>query len=156
MNSDDLSVKHQLAKAAIEHMLKVDEAFELAESERVSSSVSGQTHALLHGRVFAYYRAVKRCLDMYPNAEELWKDRDIGRFERMRSQKQEIVKTIPGRGQANTTTLRTAPLDYETLDTLSDELDDVTSHLAESTHRTEIDDELIEEVEEWRQQNLEA
>jgi hypothetical protein len=156
MSDDNLSIKHQLGKAVIEQMLKVDEAFEWAESERVGQGLTADTHSILHGRVFSYYRSVKRCLDMFPKAEELWQERGLDRYEKLRSQRQTVMQNTPGRGHGKQQASRSVPLEYQTLDEITDHLDDVASHLAESTHRTEINDELIEEVEEWRQRNLEA
>lgn len=69
------------------------------------------------------------------------------------------------RNRQSTTTVEmpaVAQLSVDQLLAIAKELDQIAKELgfaapvAESVHRTEIDEELIEEVEKWRKQNLEA
>jgi hypothetical protein len=66
-----------------------------------------------------------------------------------------------GRGAETTTVPKAVVVPAKDLYDVLKEMDEMWRQLGlglsvESSHRTEIDDELIERVEEWRQQNLEA
>jgi hypothetical protein len=141
MTDDTIPVKQQMVSAAIEQMRAVDEVVELAESERINGGVRDDTLHIMQARVFAYYRAVKRCIDMFPQAEDKWNEQDVDRFEELRSQRREVTRKEPGRGGQQYVEATTAPLDFETLDAVSDQLDDVTAHLAE--HTASLDEAVV-------------
>jgi hypothetical protein len=133
MSDDAPPVKQQMVSAAIQEMRAVDEVLELAENERLNGGVTGEMRRLTQARVYAYYRSVKRCVDMFPQAEDKWDDHGVGRFEELRQERHPVTQRQAGRGTKSEVQEITAPLPFEELDTISDELDDVTAHLAEHT-----------------------
>jgi hypothetical protein len=151
---------------------------EVAEYRReyIRASVSGVggDQSLLrgfHAAVICYY------CELRPYREEgeiediwdevvLWETADSERVQGLETLERWINATEthqvdqPGRGAATRPEQQPACLDGDRLLRVSYVLDEVGKALdlavpvPESTHRTEIDDELMEEVEEWRQKKL--
>jgi len=133
MSDDTLPVKQQMVHAAIQEMRAVDEVLEMAEEQRLNGGVSAEMRRLTQARVYAYYRAVKRCVDMFPQAEDKWDKHQVDRFEELRQQRQPVEKKQAGRGGQMQVQEVTGPMTFAQLDDVSDDLDDVTAHLAEHT-----------------------
>lgn len=133
MSDDTLPVKQQMVSAAIQEMRAVDEVLEMAEEQRLNGGVTNEMLRLTQARVYAYYRAVKRCVDMFPQAEDKWEEHHVDRFEDLRQEPQRVPQKQRGRGGQTEVQEVTGPVSFEELDGVSDDLDDVTAHLAEHT-----------------------
>lgn len=141
MSDDSLPVKQQMVHAAIQEMRAVDEALEIAEEERLNGGVTNEMLRLTQSRVYAYYRAVKRCVDIFPQAEDKWREHSVERFEELRQQRQPVEQKQAGRGGQTQVQEVTGPMAFGQLDDVSDDLDDVTAHLAE--HTASLDEAVV-------------
>lgn len=111
--------------------------------------------------------AYREVLHKYREKDALdpaWDERDIHWIETKQNQLINVEQPSPRRNSNTETVEKPAILavDPERIVGVIRELEDVADELgftaatSGATHRTEIDDDLIEEVEEWRQENLEA
>lgn len=142
--------------------------------EQAMAAVGDYDEALTHGGVpEAVQRDLAKAALDYYNAlhehreedalDEPWDERGITWLEEAEGATVEVKQQLP-RSNGATTTRRKPMLmavDPERLRNTIRELNEVANELgfgpeiANSVHRTEISDEVIEEVEEWRQENLE-
>jgi len=131
-------------------------------ADGVDAEVSDRTHRELAIAALQYYDVLYEFRSEQILDEDDWPDVEVLR--------ERVGKTVRRRERSDVfgeqSTVRQVPavseVPVEQIVDITENLDDLAKTLgfgasatAESTHRTEIDDELIKEVEAWRQRNLE-
>jgi hypothetical protein len=142
--------------------------------ERATAAIQRYNEALVKGSVSEEHRRdlAAAALDYYSVLHEHrdeealdphWDERDIAWLEDLAGETVEMEQSLPRSNGATTSVERPAILavDASRLRDLILELNDVAKELGfsarveESTTRTEITDEMLDKVEEWRKANLE-
>lgn len=123
-------------------------------------SCSRSTHQLLQTAVLRYWDAIHEYRD---EDEDLWEEKDLDEIPRLAEETVRVSVSTPGYGQGSSTHERPAisQVSADSLVELTHRMDEVAHELgfgAEARQKptqTEITEEMVEDVEEWRQQNLE-
>jgi hypothetical protein len=159
-DSDDGQSQGQFYQLIVETRYRMQQARNQYWEEL--GHVSDATHRRLAVALLQYHDVLMEHSDHSETIEEDWKESKVEQVRDLLGQTTPQAVDAPGDTQANDYVQRPAVLevDAETLISISKDLDniaaklDFTASVTESTPRTEITDEMIEEVEEWRQQNL--
>lgn len=137
---------------------EMDRARMLYFQERAANSVSDDTISYLQASLLRYYSIMRRYRDV-DAVEDLWTD-EFEQLQEYALSDQTVAKQSAGRGSRQSVASRPGRVDPKVAVKLSQKLDDIATELGfsaapdEATHRTKIDDELMEEVESWRKQTL--
>jgi hypothetical protein len=123
-------------------------------------SVSPHARRQLATAAVQYWDVLKEYGD---EREDGWEEAGVDQLGELVGRTVEVAEPAPGDTSATETVKRPALLsvDPQQLIDVTKRLDELAKELgfaaavAESGHRTKIDDELIEEVEAWRKQNIE-
>lgn len=126
-----------------------------------SGGYSAITHQRLQAAVLRYWDTLHEFGDEEAIAEE-WEDNDLDRIPELADKTVTVDVNVPGYGGTTSTERKPAisTLSAKQLIDLTHKLDDIAKMLGfsadikESTNNTEITDEMVEEVEEWRQRTL--
>jgi len=157
-SDDDSSHFSRLVYRAQEEM---DQARMVYFQQRASDAVTSETVSYLQASLMRYYSIMRRYRDESA-VEDEWPTEQFRQLQEHVLSDQPVQSQSAGRGSRKSVQTRPGRVDPNVAVELSFALDDIATELgfaaaaSESTHRTEIDDDLIEEVEEWRKQNLEA
>lgn len=157
--SDDGVETQGFARLILDAQQQMDQARTVYYQERAENGVTAETHAHLHSSLLRYYSILRRYRDEN-HAEEAWTEYNLDALDDMIRGTEVVEEPTPGRGSGTRTVRRPKRVSPELAVELSFTLDDIAKDLGfaakatESTPRTEVTDELIEEVEEWRKQNL--
>lgn len=156
--SDDDEVSSPFGRLIYNAQEEMDRARMLYFQERAANSVSDDTISYLQASLLRYYSILRRYRDV-DAVEELWTD-EFEQLQEYALSDQTVATRSAGRGSRQSITSRPGRVDPKVAVELSHQLDDIATELGfsatpdEATHRTKIDDELMEEVESWRKQNL--
>ena len=128
--------------------------------EGVNGGSSDKTHLELAARTLQYYDVLYEHRDEESTDKDDWPDISPLR-DRVNRHVKELEESA-GRGRSVTMVERPAVLDIPVgqIIAISEELDDLAKRLGfsaavnENTPRTKLDGELLEEVEEWRKENI--
>lgn len=130
--------------------------------ERTGGTVHPRTERAFRGATIMYYEALREHRNEAVINDE-WEDSGVQELEYLLTETTTVEQSTPGHGSA--TTVREVPLfqqaDMMRLVRITQKMDDLCKKLGfspavnESTPRTNINEELVEDVEEWRQRNLE-
>lgn len=157
-NDEDSSQFGRLIYRAQEEM---DEARMLYFQQRAANSVTEETITYLQASLMRYYGIMRRYRDESA-VEDEWPGEQFQRLQDHVLSEEQVPTQSAGRGSRQTVQTRPGRVDPKQAVELSFTLDDIATELgfaaaaSEAKHRTEIDEDLIEEVEKWRKQNLEA
>lgn len=129
-------------------------------AERAQGSVSHQTISELRETTIEYYEALRE-FRSEPVIEDEWEESRVDELEALMEETTTIEESKPGHGSSSQTKRVPAiqQADPMLLVEFTRALDDLCKQLGfsatvrQSTPRTEIDDELMEDIEEWRQTN---
>jgi len=139
---------------------EMDQARMLFFQQRANNAVSEQTRSYLQAALMRYYSIMRRYRDEEP-VEEDWPAEQFAQLQEHVLSDQPVPSASAGRGSRTAVETQPGRVEPRMAVELSYLLDDIATELgfaaeaSESTHRTKIDDELIEGVEEWRKQKLE-
>lgn len=161
MTDDEPEGKQRWERIVKEYAVKAYEVQEEYDSEGVEGYVSNETHKRLATVAVSYHRALKEYRD-----EAIIEDGDLPDVAYLKQRLgQKITRKTKAPGRSSGVTGTSVPAITEVpagqIDNTIDELHDFrhklgfTAKAADSTPRTSIDEDLVEEVEEWRQKNLE-
>lgn len=125
-----------------------------------SGGCSQETHELLQEAVLRFWDILREYRD---TVDEEWEEKNLDQIQRLANQRVTVPVSAPGYGSHQETAQRRAisELDADTLVQLTHRLDEIAHELGfaaeakESTTRTEITQEDVEEFEEWRQKQME-
>lgn len=129
--------------------------------EGINGGSSDKIHLELAARTLQYYDVLYEHRDEESTDDDDWPD--ISPLQDRVNKRIKEFEESTGRGRSVTTVERPAILDVPVgqIIAISEELDDLAKRLGfsaavdETTPRTKLDGELLEEVEEWRKQNIE-
>lgn len=159
-DSDDTESRGQFYSLIVETRYRMQQARNQYWAEL--GQVSDQTHRDLAVSLLQYHDVLMEFSDHSDKIEERWDESQITEIRELLGKTTRQPVPAPGRTNANKYVEQPAILEVgaETLIDISKKLDgianklDFTASVSETTPRTEITDEMIEEVEEWRQHNL--
>jgi hypothetical protein len=142
-----------------EEALLISAQYQFETSE---GGVTPQTERQLRQAVIRFYAALRKYRHE-PVVEESWNDSAVDEIKQLLTETTTIRPEKPGHGSARGDPIQVPIIQQvgpHTLNEYIEKLDDLYHELGlsdpvkDSTPRTEINDELIEEVEEWRKANL--
>ena len=130
------------------------------EELSATGNCSNSTHQLLQTAVLRYWDTLREYRD---EVEDTWEENQLDRIPELARKPVTVQANAPGYGSATRSVQRRAisEVDAENLVEYTHRLDSIAHKLGfaaearKQTTRTEIDDELLEEVEQWRKQELE-
>lgn len=143
------------------------EQMQVARSDYFSAKLSGtvgwKTKHQLARAVRQYYDALWEYRERNNKIKEAWEDSAVDEIPHLSNETTTVEVEAPGDSPSSNAVQRNALVaaDPDLLIALSKQLDELANQMGfaaatkEVTERTEITDEMIEEVEEWRQANLE-
>jgi hypothetical protein len=132
-------------------------------SNKLAGNVSLRVRHQLARAARQYYDALWEYRDRNPSIEAAWEESDVEYIEMLSNDTVYVDVDPPGDAPGNTSEERNALVaaEPEFVLRLTKQLDKIANEMGfaattkEATPRTEITDQMIEEVEEWREANLE-